>query len=95
MPAPGTNGIIPEVINMVAGFLHFLANSSPNRPTVRAPKNVALTLLWNIFAVIKYTVHPIAPVRPLYPNVFVGEPNNMEKPIVEKNDMISCFIITN
>ena len=42
MPAPGTSGIIPGIINTVAGFLKYLAKSSPNIPTVKAAKKVLI-----------------------------------------------------
>ena len=47
MPAPGTKGMIPGIINTVAGFLLCLANSSPMMPIEMEASKVLITLLFN------------------------------------------------
>lgn len=95
MPAPGTKGIIPGIINTVAGFLLYLAKSSPMIPTdMEASKVLVTVLILNIFKDKKYIPQLMLPTIPTLIMESFGVENRMLKPIVEMKANNSCLIIS-
>ena len=90
IPYPGTRGIIPVYIKIVAGIRSNLEVLVERIPTHKAPKKLPITTSVNNLT-ITYTNHPAAPINEQLNSDFLGALKNIANANVTINPAINCI----